>query len=250
MRGSLHHDPNLLPATVTPWDQARAVLAGLDRVGIEEVALVVGGSTGGMVAQCLGALAPHRFRKVMSIAAPHASTAWMIGHNHIGREAMLSDPAFPAAIAGLALARQLGRLSYRAPEHLQVRQGRLAAGPRHLGAAAWSSQSAYRVETYLRHHGDVFAFHPMSYWCLTRAMDHHDLTRSPVPLNLTGVECTNVRISSDGLVTAAASARLSAVWRAAGAVVHDNVLECPHGHDGFLAAQTALGQLVRRALVR
>jgi homoserine O-acetyltransferase/O-succinyltransferase len=249
-RGDLHHDLAVLPATVTTWDQARAVLAGLDRLGVDEVALVVGGSTGGMVAQCLGALAPQRFRKVMSIAAPHASTAWMIAHNHLGREAMLSDPAFPMATTGLALARQLARLSYRAPEHLQLRQGRLAAGPRHVGPAEWSSLTPYRIETYLRHHGDAFAFHPLSYWCLTRAMDHHDLQRSRLPLALDGVQCTNVRISSDGLVTAAASARLSEVWRAAGAVVHDEVLDCPHGHDGFLAAQTALGQLVRRALVR
>ena len=60
-RGDLHEDEHTLPATVTPWDQARSILSALELLGVRKVELVLGGSLGGMVVQCLVMLAPRSF---------------------------------------------------------------------------------------------------------------------------------------------------------------------------------------------
>lgn len=248
VRGSIEFPETLLPATVTPWDQARAILTALDVLGVGELALVVGGSTGGMIAQCLMALAPERTPKVMSIAAPLASSAWMIAQNHLAREAILRDPTFPNAKNGLSLARQIARLSYRTAESMEHKQGRRIAGPTHIKEPMWTSRTPYRAASYLRHHGDTFEFDARTYLCLTHAMDHHDLERQSNAPSLRGVQLTNVRLSTDGLISHLGHAQLSAYCAERGADVHDELLCSMHGHDGFLVEQTALGQLISRAL--
>jgi homoserine O-acetyltransferase len=63
-----------LPATVTTWDQARSILAALDRLGIDRVEAVLGGSLGGMVALALAALDPDRYARLVPIAATAAAS--------------------------------------------------------------------------------------------------------------------------------------------------------------------------------
>lgn len=251
-RGDLGYDETKLPATVTPWDQARAILLALTALGIDNVVLAAGGSTGGMIAQCLLLLAPSRFPRVMTIAAPLASTASMIGWNHAAREAVLRDEHYPRAIVGLSVARQIARMSYRAQESLEMRHGRRSAGPLHEGFGAFSPRMPYRVATYLRHHGDTFAaaFHAPSYVCLTLAMDHHDLTRLPddAAASLGDNRVWNVRIPSDTLVSPASQDALSTFLRDRGAVVTNVELPSLHGHDGFLTEVPELGRILREAM--
>lgn len=251
-RGDLGFAEELLPATVTPWDQARAILMALDALGITRVLLAAGGSLGGMIAQCLLFLAPRRFDNVVSIAAPLASTASMIGWNHVAREAILRDPLYPEARTGLSIARQVARMSYRAPASLQLRHGRRSAGPLHEGYGAFSPRMPYRVATYLRYHGDTFAerFHAPSYVCLTLAMDHHDLERLPddAAAQLEGKSVWNVAIPSDTLVPRTAQDALSTFLRARGAHVRDLELPSLHGHDGFLTETRELGRILRAAM--
>lgn len=251
-RGDLGYDEATLPATVTPWDQARSILMALASLGVAEVELVAGGSLGGMVAQCLLLLAPKMFPRVMTIAAPLASTASMIGWNHVAREAVLRDTTYPTARSGLSIARQIARMTYRAPASLQLRHGRRSAGPLHEGYGAFSPRMPYRVATYLRHHGDRFAddFDARSYVCLTLAMDHHDLERLPPDAyrDLNGTRVWNVRIPTDTLVDSASQAALSEFLRSLGADVSEVDLESVHGHDGFLTEVQALGRMIKSAM--
>ena len=104
-----------LPATITTWDQARSITAALDRLGVERVEAVLGGSLGGMVALALAALDPDRYARLVPIAATTAASPWILAWNHVGRQAILADPGFPTdAHRGLELARQLAMITYRA----------------------------------------------------------------------------------------------------------------------------------------
>ena len=183
-----------IPATVTTWDQARSILMALDRLGIGKVQLVVGGSVGGAVVLCLGALDPERFERLVPIAAAELSSPWVIGWNHVARQAILADPGFPDTVgSGLSLARQVAHLTYRAEHGLISRQGGTVVDESPLGGtlidepplaeARWSARSLYQVQTYLDHQGYKLTqrFHGGSYLCLLGAIDHHDLGRFPGP---------------------------------------------------------------------
>lgn len=172
-----------LPATVTTWDQARSILLALDALGVSRVALLTGGSLGGMVALALAALDPERFERLVPIAACAAASSWILAWNHVGRQAILADPGFPDDVGrGLELARQVATITYRAEPGLDRTQGR-RQGQNSEESGDWSSRARYRVQTYLEHQGQKLRqrFDARSYLTLIGAMDHHDLSRRPAP---------------------------------------------------------------------
>lgn len=235
--------PGWVPAPVSVWDQARAELLALDALGVDHVRVVSGGSVGGNLALCLQVLAPERFEAVHAVACDTQSSAWALGWNHLGREALWADP-----LNGLVHARQIAHLSYRAPTGLEQRMGRARRGE-----GPWAP---FAVQTYLRHHGDKLQtrFDPRAYLCMLDAMDSHDLTRRPArdPHESWSTEGAwglgrlhdvyAVGVDSDQLFAPRALAEV-----AEGSGGRFSMLSSPHGHDGFLIHQQALGGLLRRS---
>lgn len=246
--------PPRLPATITPWDQARTILAALDALGIQKVALTVGGSLGGMIALCLAALDPNRFERIAPIAACAAASSWIIGWNHIGRSAILMDPEFPErADRGLELARQVAMLTYRAEAGLEQRHGRAM-----VDAPGWQPPTLYRVETYLEHQGIKLRsrFHPLAYLAQLDAMDNHDLGREPGSGQLSGTwgfdriraSTLAVGIATDQLYFPEQTRSMARELRQRGVTVGDFSIDSPHGHDAFLIEWEQVQQLLSQAL--
>jgi len=246
-------DPRI-PAAVTTWDQARSILAALDRLGIEKVALVTGGSVGGMVALCLAALAPERFERLAPIAACEAASSWIVGWNHVARQAVLLDPEFPeSASRGLQIARQIAMLTYRAEPGLDERQGRAQTGTK-----GWSAEAPFRMGSYLEHQGVKLRdrFHAGAYLALIGSMDHHDLGREPGSGTLGGswgvdrikAKVLSVDIDTDELFLPVQMHRLAARLRERGVRVEEQTIRSPHGHDAFLIEWDQVDAVLRRAL--
>lgn len=225
--------PAPFPA-VTPRDQARAAWALLDALGIAEVALVVGGSLGGMVALEVGALAPERVGHVTAIAAPAAHTAYAIAFNHTQRAAL---DALGGGKAGLALARRIAMLSYRAEPGLEHRFGRTT-----------ERDDRWRIAGWLDAHGEklVARFDAASYRLLLDAMDAHDLARGrgsvAAALAPLGGRLTGVGISSDVLY----SPDIVRWWTELAGGRYETLVS-PHGHDAFLIDQHHVGRIVARS---
>lgn len=258
------------PAVVSTWDQARSILLALDRLGIGRVHLVVGGSIGGMIALCLAALAPSRFERVCPIAACEATSAWVIGWNHIARQVLLLDPEFPSHPSrGLQLARQIAMLTYRAEPGLDMRQGRgLAEG------SAAAGPFTFRVGGYLEHQGRKLRerFDAGAYLVQLGAMDHHDLARTPAPpeaseswimgdeterasleppswgLSRIRASVRAVHIDTDNLCLPAQSLALVERLRLLGGHAESGLIRSPHGHDGFLIEWSQLARELESAL--
>lgn len=245
------------PPTVTTWDQARALLRALDAVGIARAELIVGGSLGGMIALCAAALAPARFATVCPIAACQTASPWIIGFNHAAREVLrLSGLDGEAGRAGLAVARQIAHMTYRAEAGLQHRQGRA-----HPNAAGWSDLEPYAVETYLRHQGAKLAarFTPRAYWVQTLAMDHHDCGRPPRgepdqspdwSLRRWRGRFVVVSIDSDQLYLPTHSAALAAALAERRQQSEYRTITSPHGHDAFLIEWTQVESVLRQAILQ
>jgi homoserine O-acetyltransferase len=226
---------------VTTRDQARAQWRLLDALGIADVALVTGGSLGGMVALELAVLRPAAVREVVPIAAPAATGAMAIAWNHIQIELIerLGDD-------GLALARELAMTTYRSETDFAERFGRRLEGD---GGAS--------IVSYLRHQGDklVERFDGDTYRILARAMDLHDIGEGRggrdaalAQLAAGGVRLTGIGIEGDILYGPAQVRALVVAAAASGAEARYREIRSTKGHDAFLVEWDQLAALLGEAL--
>jgi homoserine O-acetyltransferase len=237
-------------AELTSWDVAAALWQALDALGVSRLALVAGGSLGGMVTLCMAALRPDSVERLLPIGCSAQASAWVVGWNHVAREIIRLDPGFPHDIGrGLEIARQLAMLTYRAEPGLDLRQGR------HLPRAP-SAPGQYRIQGYLEHQGVKLhrRFDGRSYLQLLAAMDHHDLLLSP-PGEEGAPAIARIRssalvvdVDTDQLFTPAQAEALAAQLVAAGCHVERATISSVHGHDAFLIEEAPMAAAVRRAL--
>jgi homoserine O-acetyltransferase/O-succinyltransferase len=242
-------------------DMVRAQAQVLDRLGIERLHTVVGGSIGGMQALQWAVDFPLRVERAIAIGAAPLS-AMGLALNHLQRAAIQLDPAYRGGRyaagrgpeSGLALARGIAMLSYKSPELLKER---FARRPNRNGEDPYLSYSdRFDVAGYLDHQGSKFIarFDPNSYLVLSKAMDTFDLARDHESereaLRRIRSRVLLVGISSDWLFPAQDVRDLSQRIRAAGHACDYAELKSTHGHDGFLADMDQLAPFITAALWR
>jgi homoserine O-acetyltransferase len=226
---------------LTTRDQARAQWALLDALGIDRLALVTGGSLGGMVALEVALARPDAVAAVVPIAAPAATGPMAIAWNRIQVELIerLGED-------GLALARQLAMTTYRSETDFDERFGR-----------ELEADGRPRIVSYLDHQGRklVERFDPDTYRVLVGAMDRHDIGRGRGGIDAAlgdlaagGTRLTGLGIAGDilygptqvrALVVAAERAGLTATYRE---------VQSTKGHDAFLVEWPQLTEILRAAL--
>ncbi|MEA2538509.1 MAG: homoserine O-acetyltransferase/O-succinyltransferase [Chloroflexota bacterium] len=226
---------------VTTRDQARAQWALIDALGIDRLALVTGGSLGGMVGLEVTLERPERVAAVLPIAAPAATGPLALAWDRIQLELIerLGED-------GLALARQLAMTTYRSEADFDERFGR-AAGP----------DGRPQVVSYLDHQGRklVERFDPDTYRILVGAMDSHDIGRGRggaeaalTRLATAGTRLTGLGIAGDILYGPEQVRALVAAADAAGVESAYRELRSSKGHDAFLVEWPQLTGVIEEAL--
>jgi len=217
--------------SITPRDMARAQWAALDRLGIERVELVVGGSLGGMVALEVALERPEAVDAVMPIAAPAVIGNLAAGWNHIQLEMLALDRD-----RGLELARQLAMTTYRSEVDFDTRTG---------------------IGSYLEHQGTKLRerFDADAYATLAAAMNAHDVGRDRGGvvaafrlLANADVAVTGVGIEGDILYGPRQVHALVEAALAAGADAGYREIASDKGHDAFLVEWDQLTDILRLAL--
>ncbi len=220
---------------ITPRDQARFAAQLVASLGVCDVALVTGGSLGGMVALEWTATFSGRTRATAVLAAPAAHTAHAIAWNAVQRACLDA-----AGDAGLALARQISMIAFRSEREFEARFGRTV-----------SSDGRFTVETYLEHQGRKLdaRFSAASYRTLLDAMDAHDIGRGRggVTHALRALQGTvyAVGIPGDQLY----SADVVRQWAALAGAEYREICST-FGHDAFLLEHEQVGAILREALQR
>ncbi len=226
---------------ITPRDQARAQWALLDALGIETLALVTGGSLGGMVALEVALERPAAVETVVAIAAPAANGALALAWNSIQLE--LVERLGPE---GLDLARRLAMTTYRSESDFELRFGR----DRETDGTA-------SITSYLAHQGRklVARFDPETYRVLVEAIDRHDIGtgRGGVETALALLSAHDVRlvtvgVEGDILYGPAQVRALAGAATGAGVRAQYRELHSAKGHDAFLIEWDQLGQVLVDAL--
>jgi homoserine O-acetyltransferase len=227
--------------SVSTRDQSRAQWALLDALGIDQVALTVGGSLGGMVALELAIERPGRVRRAVPIAAPAATGPMAIAWNRIQVELVER-----LGVDGLSLARQLAMTTYRSEADFDDRFGRER-----------ESDGRFSIVSYLDHQGAklVDRFDGTTYRVLAGAMDRHDigLDRGGIDAALrtlaeAGGAITGIGIQDDILYGPRQVRALVSAATAAGVPATYREIASTKGHDAFLVEWDQLGTLLRDAL--
>ena len=263
--GPMHIDPatghpygaDFPVVTVEDWVDAQARL--LDRLGIDTLAAVMGGSLGGMQALSWSLRYPGRVRHCIAIASAPNLSAQNIAFNEVARRAIVTDPDFHGGHfyehgvipqRGLRIARMIGHITYLSDDVMNEKFGRqLREG---LDLRYTTQDIEFQIESYLRYQGDKFSeyFDANTYLLITRALDYFDPARR-----------------HDGNLAralAAASAKFLLVsfttdWRFAPRRSREIVkalldnrrdvsyaeIDAPHGHDAFLLEDARYLAVVR-----
>lgn len=226
--------PDLDVEAISSDDQADALAALLDALGIHRVHAFVGASYGAMVALALAARHPHALDRLVLLAGAHRPHPLASAQRSVQRGIVRLGQAGGQVDQALALARQLAVTTYR---------GREEFARRFAGAAEWrDGRFRLPMEDYLEHQGRRFVerFDAERFLALSESIDLHDVTpeRIPTPATLIG-------FASDLLVPLA---DLCELQRRLHGLATLEVLESPYGHDGFLKETNQLAPLLRAAL--
>jgi homoserine O-acetyltransferase len=244
---------------LTVRDQTAALKALADQLGVTKWAAIIGGSAAGMSALEYAVAYPDEVERVGLLATSAVTSADQISLNTIQIEAIQMDPNFNAGdyydeeqgpFRGLALARRIAMLSYRAPAEFNERFDR-----------AWQSEISplgsggrFAVESYLDFHGNKFTrrFDANSYISLVEAMNSHDVTRGRGSLaDVLGsvtAKALVLGIDSDRCFPLEQQVTLSAHLpnHLGGSSPH--LLSSPFGHDAFLIDDKSVAALIRQLL--
>ena len=232
--------------TVEDWVDAQARL--LDRLGIEQLAAVMGGSLGGMQALSWTLQYPQRVRHAAVIASAPNLTAENIAFNEVARRAIVTDPDFHGGHfydhgvvpkRGLRIARMVGHITYLSDDVMNERFGRqLREG---LDIRYTTQDIEFQIESYLRYQGDKFSeyFDANTYLLITRALDYFDpALRFGGNLSKAFAGATArfllVSFTTDWRFSPQRSRELAKALLDNRRSVSYAEIDAPHGHDAFL----------------
>ena len=232
VRRAADHDP--LDATVTTFDQARAVCAVLDEIGIESAHAVVGASYGGMVALAFAARFPTRAHRILVIGAAHESDPMTTTLRAIQRRIVALGEKAGAAAEGVALARALAMTTYRTRAEFA---GRFSNRP-----LSTDEGITFPAEEYVIARGRDYAARttPDVFRALTLSLDLHSVR----PEDIT-VPTTLIGVLEDQLVPIEKIRELSQRIGGEATLIE---LTSIHGHDSFLNASDQMAPFITSAL--
>ena len=231
--------------TVEDWVDAQARL--LERLGIVQLAAVLGGSLGGMQALGWSLRYPERLRHCVAVATAPNLSAQNIAFNEVARRAIVTDPDFHGGHyyahqtlprRGLRVARMIGHITYLSDDAMEAKFGR----ERKHGAAGFSTQDIeFEIESYLRYQGDKFSeyFDANTYLLITRALDYFDPAREfggDLAAAFAAATCRYqlVSFTTDWRFAPQRSREIVKALVDQRRDVSYAEIDAPHGHDAFL----------------
>jgi homoserine O-acetyltransferase len=238
---------------VTIADMVRAQAMLVERLGIERLFAVVGGSMGGMQVLQWAADYPQRVFAAVCIASAARHSAQNIALHEVGRQAVMADPDWRGGAyakagvrpeKGLAVARMAAHITYLSEAALQRKFGRELQ----RDGLSWGFDADFQVESYLRHQGASFVdrFDANSYLYITRAMDYFDLAAAHGGVLAEAFrKARDVRFclfsfTSDWLYPTPESRAIVRALNAAGARASFVEIVSDKGHDAFLLDEPVL----------
>ena len=240
---------------ITVGDIVRVQRLLLAHLGVATVYAAVGGSFGGMQVLEWGIRHSDFVQRCICIASAASLSTQALAFDIVGREVIVSDPAWAAGDYygtgrqpddGLAAARMIGHITYLSPEIMTRKFGRRK---RDLAPQKRFS-TRFEVESYLQYQGEKFVerFDSNSYLHITHAMDTYDLAEQHGDLKSAFKDVKArflvVALSSDWLFPPEQSLDIATSLVQSGKSVSYCLIKAPYGHDAFLVDVDQLARMI------
>jgi len=231
---------------ITIEDTVKVQKELIDYLGVKKLLSVAGGSMGGMQALIWATEYPEIVDSAILIASTSKLTAQGIAFNAVGRNAIISDPAWQNGDyydkeqkpdRGLSIARMVGHITYLCEEAMHKKFGRKL---QNKTKPDFNMDIDFQVESYLQHQGEVFVdrFDANSYLYITKAVDYFDLGQKYGSLDeafkKTNAKFLIMSFTSDWLFPTSQSKEMVNALVRVGKDVSFCEIESPCGHDAFL----------------
>jgi homoserine O-acetyltransferase len=227
-----------LDAPIDPADQADAIAAVLDVLGIARLDGFVGCSYGAMVGLQFAARHPSHVARVVAVSGTHRAHPHSSAFRALQRRALALGALQCDEHGGLALARQIAILGYRTPEEFDARFG---------GARIVDGRVRTGAEDYLDHCANAYAARTpaAAFLRLSESIDLQSVDPEAI-----AVPVTVVAVAEDRLVPIDdAYALVERLARGPSPRKPQlRVLRSVYGHDAFLKEAGALDAILREAL--
>ena len=232
---------------VTIADMVDAQVCLIERLGIDELFAVVGGSMGGMQVLDWASRYGERVYSAVPIATAPWHSSQNIAFHEVGRQAVMADPDWcegnyliegRVPRRGLSVARMAAHITYLSEKALHYKFGRNLQS---RDNRSFSFNADFQVESYLRYQGSTFVdrFDANSYLYITRAMDYFDLAADNDGHLAHAFRGTKTRFfvvsfTSDWLYPTRESKAIVQALNAVAANVSFVEIDSDKGHDAFL----------------
>jgi homoserine O-acetyltransferase/O-succinyltransferase len=223
-----------LDAPIDTADQADAIAAVLEALGIRQLHAFVGASYGAMVGLAFAARHGDRLQRLVALSGAHRPHPYASAFRALQRQVVALGQLQCDGGHGLSLARQLAMLSYRTPQEFAERfdepvvlDGQRARSPAEDYLAACGSRYSAR-------------WSPTAFLRLSESIDLHSVDPADVR-----VPTTLFAVEQDWLAPPEELERLAAGLGAPATVVR---IGSRYGHDAFLKETATVNALLRQAL--
>lgn len=244
---------------ITIADMVKVQKLLLDKLGINGLLAVIGGSIGGMQVLQWSITYPDFVEAAIPVATTSHLGAQSIAFDAVGRNAILADSNFAdgqytngnGPDRGLAIARMIGHITYLSEQGMREKFGREL---RNSHSYSYDFNSEFAVETYLDHQGQSFVgrFDANSYLYITKASDYFDIGKDHGSLKNafanTSCRFLVISFSSDWLFTPPQSRDIVDALVANNKDVSFCNITSPYGHDAFLLEPETLGSFISEFL--
>jgi homoserine O-acetyltransferase len=246
---------------VTIKDMVRAQKALLSYLGIHHLKAIIGGSMGGMQALQFGVDFPNFADIIIPLATTYATRAWAIAFNKVAIEAIRQDPRFKngeyepgsfeiEGLAGLAIGRIAGHISYLNPNSMDRKFGRRYVATDGL----FELFGRYEVERYMEYNTYNFArvFDPLSYLYIVKAINTFNLSRGYDSLydaiKRIKAKTHLISFSGDFLFFPEEMKHIYKMMKRNGQETFYYEIESDYGHDAFLVELEKFDFIIKEIL--
>ncbi len=213
-------------------DIANIFLEGLEKLNIEKLFTIVGGSLGGGIAWEMAVIKPAITKHLIAVATDWKSTDWLIANCQIQAQ-FLSNSSNPVHDA-----RMHAMLCYRTPESFKERFQR----------SKNDDLEIFNVESWLLHHGNKLQerFQLSAYKLMNQLLKTIDVTkgRNENVLDTIKANIHIIGVDSDLFFTAEENKETHKQLALTNPNVTYNEINSVHGHDAFLIEHQQLEKII------
>jgi len=228
-------------------------------LGVERLHAAVGSSMGGMASLVYAIMFPKSIDYLISISAATQALPLTIAIRSLQREIIRSDPAWSNGhyqpgkepLAGMALARKLGLISYRAADEWNTKFDRSKLPQERLTGKL--SEYEFEIESYLEYNAQKFihSFDANCYLYLSRTMDLFDIAEHGGSVNV-GMAKIKVKkalvigVTTDILFPLRQQKEIAESLKTTGTEVEYVEIDSVNGHDAFLIDDKHFSPVVKK----